>query len=622
MEPVMQRQYLPHFSLLLAACALAACGARTDVSATSNVTALYSHVWVTVQDVKFNTSATAVAGGSGWLDFPLTTPQTIDLATVTNGGLAVFGSALKIPTGTYSQMQLLLADSSAPLVTSAQTASLLFNDQVEYLDSTGTAVAAALQLVHPEQGIVLAVTITIPTNTKAALAALDTTAANTAGTTIDPTTGLPTTTPNTTGVATSATTSTCQTTTTNTTTTTPITTTTNDCTAAATSTVSVGIDFDAERDLVPFTYSSQPGFILNPHLVAYDLSTAGTIQGGVDVAALTTSLAAAKTASGNPDIEVSAETLSSDGTRHVIVKSAPLRSDGSFVLYPLTTTASSAGAATTTTYDLVIHGPLIDTVIIKSVPASVGAPATATTVALSTVALTTSVDYATNISTATPFTTAGATVQFYQTVPVTGEVPYVVAQQPIDPFNGVFAGNAALSAGPLAVSSFSGGVVSSAVLEAPSEKTGTYQVAAIAPNFNDGALGSKVSAPNPITATPVLFKLVSLSPATGATSAALAVATAVAAPGKYNKGELILSQNGAIVAVASLDSVLDESSGSVTIARVPAGTSSQTLSSGLYELSAWVWNSSNPSGTLHRQSSATSVDLSSGSASGTSITID
>jgi Domain of unknown function (DUF4382) len=621
----MQRRYLPHVSLLLAACALAACGARTDVSATSNVTALYSHVWVTVQDVKFNTSATAVAGGSGWLDFPLTAPQTIDLAAVTNGGLAVFGSALKIPTGTYSQMQLLLADSSAPLVTSAQTASLLFNDQVEYLDSTGTPVAAALQLVHPEQGIVLAVTLTIPTNTKAALAALDTTTTNTAGTagtTIDPTTGLPTTTPNPTGVTSSATTSTCQTTTTNTSTTTPFTTTTNNCTAAATSTVSVGIDFDAERDLVPFTYSGQPGFILNPHLVAYDLSTAGTIQGGVDIAALTSSLATANTASGNPDIEVSAETLSSDGTRHVIVKSAPLRSDGSFVLYPLTTTASSASAATTTTYDLVIHGPLIDTVIIKSVPASVGAPATATTVALNTVALTASVDYAANISTATPFTTAGATVQFYQTVPVSGEVPYVVAQQPIDPFNGVFAGNAALSAGPLAVSSFSGGVVSSAVLEAPSEETGTYQVAAVAPNFNDGALGSKVSAPNPITATPVLFKLVSLTAPTGATTAALAVATEVAAPGKYNKGELILSQNGAIVAVASLDAVLDASSGSVTIARVPAGTSSQTLSSGLYELSAWVWNSSNPSGTLHRQSSATSVDLSSGSASGTRITID
>jgi hypothetical protein len=335
-----------------------------------------------------------------------------------------------------------------------------------------------------------------------------------------------------------------------------------------------------------------------------------------------TTTTATTTASGNPDIEVSAETLSSDGTRHVIVKSTPLLSDGSFVLYPLTTNASSAGAATTTTYDVVIHGPLIDTVIIKSVPASVAAPAAATSVALSTVALTSSVDYVVNVSTATPFTTAGALVQFYQTVPVSGEVPYVVAQQTIDPFNGVFAGNAALSAGPLAVSNDSGGVVSAAVTEAPSEGTGTYQVAPIAPNFNDGALGTKVSAPNPITATAVLFKLAPLSAATGAASVALPVATAVAAPGKYNKGELVLSQNGAIVAVAPLDAVLAESSGSVTIAHVPAGTSSQALSSGVYELSAWVWNSTDPSASLRRQSSATSIDLSSGAARGTSITID
>jgi hypothetical protein len=615
----MRTRNLLHVSLLLTACALAACGARTDVAATSNVTALYSHVWVTIQDIKVNTSASAAPGDSSWLDFPLTTPQTVDLATVANGGLAIFGSALKIPTGTYLQMQLLLADSSASLVTSAQTASLLFNDQVEYLDSTGAAVAAPLQLVHPEQGIVLSVKLTIPTNTKAALAALGTTAATTASSSssINPTTGLPTTT--TTPATTSATPTSCATTTTNTTTSTPITTTSANCSATTTTTFSVGIDFDAEHDLVPFTYSSQPGFILNPHLVAYDLSTAGTIQGAVNVSALTTSLT---TASGNPNIEVSAETLSSDGTRHVIVKSTPLLTDGSFVLYPLTTNASSAGAATTTTYDLVIHGPLIDTVIIKSVPASVGAPAAATTVTLSNIALASSADYAVNVSTATPFTTAGALVQFYQTLPVSGEVPYVVARQAIDPFNNVFAGNFALSEGPLAVGAYSGGTVATAVTEAPSEGSGTYQVAAIAPNFNDGAFATKVSAPNPITATAVLFKLAPLGVATGSASTTLTAATAVAAPGKYNKGELILSQNGAMIAVTALDSVLNASSGTVTVQHVPAGTSSETLASGLYELSAWVWNSSNPSGTLHRQSSASSVDLRSGTKSDASITID
>jgi len=621
----MRSRSLLHLSLLLAACSLAACGARTNVSATANVTAQYSHVWVTVRDVKFNASATALAGAGSWLDFPLSTPATVDLAAVTNGGLAVLGSALKIPTGKYAQMQLLLTDTSAPLASSAQTATLLFNDQVEYLNSSGAPTAAPLELVHPEQGILLSVSLTIPDNTKAALDALAVgTSAATASTGTNAT-GLTTT-----GVPTSGTTTlaatTCATTTTNTATTgstitTPVTTTSAACTGSVpTATFTVGIDFDAERDLVPFFYSTQPGFLLNPHLVAYDLSTAGTIQGQVDVSKLTTTAA---TASGNQDIEVSAETLSSDGTRHVVVKSAPVRTDGTFVLYPLTTDATSAGATTTTTYDLVIHGPLIQTVIIKSVPPSVAAPAAATSAALSTVALASiTADYLVNVSTATPFTSAGALVQFYQTVPVSGEVPYVVAQQPIDPFNHNFAGDAALATGPIAVTIYSGGVTSAITSEPPNEGSGTYQVAAIAPNFNDGALGTKVAAPNPITTTAVLVSLAPLTVASGATSDSVTVKTAVAAPGKDNNGELILSQNGAIIAAEPLSTILDQSSGSVTFSHVPGGTSSQTFSTGLYDLSAWVWNSSNPSGTFSRQSSATTVDLRSGTATGATITID
>lgn len=621
----MRSRSLVRLSLLLAACLLAACGARTDVSATANVRAEYSHVWVTIQDVKFNTSATALAGDSSWLDFPLSTPVTIDLATVTNGALAVFGSALKIPTGTYAQMQLLLTDSAAPLASSAQAVSLLFNDQVQYLDSTGAAVTAPLDLVHPEHGIVLSVALTIPNNTKAALDAIGAgTAAATSSATAS-TTGVGTTGVSTTGVTT-PTTSTCATTTTNTATTdttttaTPVTTTTDNCSGVTTATFSVGIDFDAERDLVPFTYSSQPGFLLNPHLTAYDLSTAGTIQGQLTLP--TTTATTTTTASGNPDIEVSAETLNSDGTRHVVVKSTPLLSDGSFVLYPLTTNATSTSATTTTTYDLVIHGPNIQTMIIQSVPPSVAAPAAATSLSLSTVTLTSAFDFLVNVSTATGFASSGALVQFYQTVPVSGEVPYVVAQQPIDPFNKNFAGDAALSTGPINVAIYSGGAAATPVSEPPSEGSGAYQVAAIAPNFTDGVLGTKVTAPNPISTTAVLASVAPLSVASGATSDSVAVTTAVAAPGKYNNGELILSQNGAIVAVAALGAVLDQSSGSVTFSRVPGGTSSQTLATGLYDLSAWVWNSSNPSGTLSRQSSPKSVDLRSGTATGTTITID
>jgi hypothetical protein len=312
--------------------------------------------------------------------------------------------------------------------------------------------------------------------------------------------------------------------------------------------------------------------------------------------------------------------LSADGTRHVVVKSTPLQSDGTFVLYPLTTNATSTDSTTTTTYDLVIHGPNIQTVVIQGVPPSVAAPAAATTLTLSGVTLTTVSDYLVNVATVTGFSSAGALVQFYQTIPAGGEVPYVVAQQPIDPFNNDFAGDAGLAVGPIAVVAYSGGVTGTPVSEAPSEGSSTYQVAAIAPNFNDGPLGTKVTAPANTT-TAVIARLGTLTAATGSTSGTIDVKTEVSAPGKYTNGELILSQNGAIVAVAALGTVLDQSSGSVTFSHVPGASSTQGANNGSYELSAWVWNASNPSGTLARESSPTGVSLSSGTTSA-SITID
>ncbi len=290
------------------------------------------------------------------------------------------------------------------------------------------------------------------------------------------------------------------------------------------------------------------------------------------------------------------------------------------MLYPLTTDATSAGATTTTTYDLVVHGPQIQTLIIKAVPATVGAPSAATSASLTSVTLASATPFLANLSTTTHFTTAGALVQFYQTVPVSGEVPYVVAQQPIDPFNLDFAGDAALPVGPIAVTSYSGANASTPVSEAPSEGSGAYRVAAIAPNFNDGPLTPTVTAPSSVTTTPLLVSLAPLTVATGGTAETLRVETSVVAPGKYNGGELILSANGAIIAVTSLSAVLNESAGSVTFANVPGGSSENLLSTN-YNLSAWVWNSSNPTGTLRRESSPTAITMSGGSASA-SITID
>src|SRR5262249_5192278 len=137
-------------------------------------------------------------------------------------------------------------------------------------------------------------------------------------------------------------------------------------------------------------------------------------------------------------IQVTAEKLSEDSTRRIEVASAPVTSNGAFTLYPLPLDSS----ASSTTYDLVIHGPAIRTVIIRDVPVNKGAPSNSTNVPLGTVTMTPSDSFAANTS--TPVSPRGARVGFYQTLP-DDSAPYLIGQQPLDPLSGELATSATLS---------------------------------------------------------------------------------------------------------------------------------------------------------------------------------
>src|SRR5439155_22435208 len=148
-----------------------------------------------------------------------------------------------------------------------------------------------------------------------------------------------------------------------------------------------------------------------------------------------TNLTGINSAVGLPAIQVSAQSLSADGTRHVVVSRAPVHADGSFLLYPLPTSASSP-----TEYDLVIHGPGIATIIIKAVQVTLASSSAATTTTtgtaanatLNTVSVGTLIPRAASSYTASVGTAAGAAlpagaqVAFYQTLATAGEVPYVI----------------------------------------------------------------------------------------------------------------------------------------------------------------------------------------------------
>ena len=574
-------------------CAIAGCSTRTNVSVTGNTPAQYSHLWITAQAVWFNTSAIAGPDDGGWVKFPLSTPATVDLVTESGGTLGSLVTGLKLAPGTYSQLRLIPVDAAAALTTSAKTAGALYNTEADYVDSAGTTHHLPLELLNPDKGIGIQGSLKVPVgNVGAALAAVSTT---------------------TTGTTTATTSNT----------TTPTTTATTPATSPTktTTTTSFAITFDGARDLTPFSYAAATtpnGILLSSHASAFDLSEAGGIQGQLTL----TNLSGISGVAGLPAIQVSAESLSADGTRHVVVNRTPVHADGSFLLYPLATSSSSPAD-----YDLVIHGPGIATIIIKAVQVTLpGSTSTATTTStaaanattLNTVSVGTLIpraasSYTANLGTATSAALpAGAQVAFYQTLPTAGEVPYVIEASPIDPFNQVLANAQALSRDTVDSGTYStSGAAVTLVSAAPAEGAGRYLVAASAPSFTDGTLTTTVSAPPAGTTTPVVVSVPALTLAPGATSGSISASVTEATVGKYDHGELLVTHDGTLVATTPLDAALAPGAGATIIASgLPTGTSAAR-----YYVAVRAWNSRDAPGTLQRQSYPTAIDLR-GSATG------
>ncbi len=583
---------------LAALAAVGGCSTRTNVSSTGNTPPLYTHVYVTAQAVWFNASASAGPDDGGWVQFPLTTPVTVDLVADTNGNFANVFTDLKLVPGSYSQVRFIPVDATTPLTTSAQTLGATYNMEADFVDASGVTHQLPLELLNPDKGLGIQASLSVPIgNIGAALGG----------------TSAATTSPLTSSTTTAATTTTTG--------------------SETTTTAEFALIFDAARDLSAFTYGSASGALLSSHVSAYDLSQSGGIQGTLTL----TNLTGLTSANGTPGITVSAESLSADGTRHFVVAQTPVASDGTFTLYPL-----AANSSNNTSYDIVIHGAGIATIVIKNIivppTGSNGVSAVGTTSTLSTTNPDTSsitptnlvsvgtlipraaASYTANIATAaTAPLPAGAAAVFYETLPGSGNVPYVIESAPIDPFNQVLGNPQALSAGTVDSGTYvSTGATITVVSAAPAEGTGTYQVAGTAPLYADGALGTLVSAPataGVTTAGPVT--LATLALAAGSTASTVSAAVSPATAGRYNHGEIMLSENGQLIASAPIDAALAGAGGTVQLTGVPGGTPTS-----VYYVTVRAWNSSDPAGTLTRQWYSTALDLRGAGSASIDLTVD
>jgi hypothetical protein len=653
------------------------CSTRTDVSAIGNTPALYSHVYVTAQAVWFNHSATAGPDDGGWVKFPLTTPATVDLVADSSGNFGNIITGLHLAPGTYSQIRLIPVDETLTLTASAQALGALYNMEADYVDASGNTQQVPLQVLNPDKGIGIQASLTVPIgNIGAGLGAVAS-AASSPTTTPDTNFGSEET-PNTTGTTGVGSTGTGFG--------------LGSSSSTTTTIANFTFSFDGARDLVMFNYGNggKTGVLYSSHGSAYDLSQAGGITGQLTL----TNLTGITGATGLPNIYVNAELVTPDNSRHYVVASTPVNSDGSFTLYPLPVNSSTTSPDT---YDIVIHGPGIATIIIKDIqvfmtsslsslnsssfgsledeglggtsensllstsPSTTSSSTTTSSTSLLTGASSTAsnginvitpqnlvsvgtlipraaTSYTANIrTTATAPLPAGAEVAFYQTLPGSGELPYMIERSPIDPINQVLATPQQLSTQTVDSGTFnnenttaavednttvgtdintdintdsstdSSGTIVTVVSASPKEGTGNYQVAADAPLYAYGALGTLVTMPASASSASVttpaqVVTAGSLSLASGNNPATINVEVKEATPGTYTAGEVLIGTNGQLVASASLNSVLQAGGGTVVLDKVPGGPATS-----VYYVTVLAWNPTK--GTYTRQWAETPLSL-------------
>lgn len=375
----------------------------------------------------------------------------------------------------------------------------------------------------------------------------------------------------------------------------------------------VQLVFDAARDLTEFQVSGRSSFLLNPTPAAWNEDEVGAIRGTLDLSRVTRD----SVGTGRPVIQVTAQKLDRSAGRRVVVGSAAVGRNGAFTLYPLPVDEGRS----TTEYDLVIHGPQVQTLILRDVPVSPGAPDAAQPITAPLLVLEPAEQFEANLAEAAPLSPRGARVGFYQTLPG-DDAPYLIATAGVDPLSGRFVQPVKLSrAARVAHARY--GSSSSLRTDPPGEGAGRFAIAAVSPHFGHGAFAAETLRPPSSASDIAAFTVPAIAIPSGQVAGTVSATVTVTTPGRDDRGALVVTREGAVVAVASLDAVLQQSLGStfVDVGQVPAGSVAAPLASGLYHLEAWSWRAADPAGTFVRTAGAAAVDLRATEAAGGAVTI-
>ena len=512
-------------SLLLSACggggsssSSAANQGTLNVAVTDGPGEGYSHAWVTIKAISFHTDPNAVwsASDASWKKYTLPAPVTVDLANLTNGALNQVFSNITFPAGSYKQMRLFLAGYDAALTSSAQSAGLLYNDQVVYTDSNNVVHNVPLEVAYPTQGMQLLGSFTL----------------------------------------------------------------------AAAGTLNLAIDFDLEHDLAPFLHgdvgNQQIFYTLKPNLRYFDLDQAGAITGTIDPSVLCVN---GNTTNCGYNVLVKAEAVSADGTRHYDLRATTLAANGSFSLYPL-----PAGQ----NYDILIRGRGLETMLVQGVPAPLGSTPVESQSILQSTAITPPLDgtgeYFANVS--GPLNPASGWLDFQQTLPGAGSLPYEVRWANTNPYTGVLRTPIALANGPIYVAPYNNGSALNFTPTTPQEGLGSYSAIANGVAYYAVSAPAAVASPGSNTVgSPLTFAANNPTLAAGVVNGTVTGTISLLTAGEYDKGYLVLSRFANIVNTVDISGILTANSGTGGSYQVnlPAGTANAPVPGAYYYAYLRVW---------------------------------
>lgn len=359
-------------------------------------------------------------------------------------------------------------------------------------------------------------------------------------------------------------------------------------TATAGKTLRLVLDFDIEHDVIRvpdlIAGNGQSAFTLKPGLRYFDLDTAAAIVGRVDPA----NLATQANPNGAYNLVIKAEELAADGSRRVVARATTIRPDGSFTLFPLNVPASASSKS----YDIVVRGRNMETIIVRDVPAVKGTTpsSNATQVSAAPLPLTLGAEY--TVSMAAPLAPTGGWLNFYQTLPGANEVPYEVRFRHVNPFTGDLPVPFALSAGSLRVGSYVAGGSPALAPVTPQQGAGAFSVRASALQYTPSSL-TTVLPPSSGTTTAVTLPALSVNTAV-ATPGAITFNVTALTPGRFDKGQVVVARYGMIVNTQSIDGVLAANGGAVTMSNLPAGSTTQANPGAVYYAYLRLWNSASP----------------------------